>query len=69
MFATKLAAVLAVVGLILLIASAFLGSATMGVPHLADWTIDGAQAFLWLAACVYLGYFLSACVAEVRNIR
>jgi hypothetical protein len=64
MFATKLAAVLALVGFVLLAVSAFLG-----VTHLADWTIDAAQAFLWLAMSVYLGYFLAASVSEIRNMR
>jgi hypothetical protein len=64
MFATKLAAVLALVGFVLLAVSAFLG-----VTHLADWTIDAAQAFLWLAMIIYLGYFLAASVSEIRNMR
>jgi len=69
MLATKLAAVLALAGFVLLVASAFLGSAVFGMSHLADWTVDAAQAFLWLAVSVYLGYFLAACVSEVRNMR
>ena len=69
MFATILTAVLALVGFVLLVASAFLGSALLGGPHLADWTVDAAQAFLFLAVIIYLGYFLAACVTEVRNMR
>lgn len=64
MLATILAAALALVGFVLLAASAFLG-----VTHLADWTMDAAQISLSLAVCIYLGYFLTACVAEVRNMR
>lgn len=64
MLATILAAALALVGFVLLAASAFLG-----VTNLADWTMDAAQVFLSLAVCIYLGYFLAACVAEVRNMR
>ena len=64
MLATILAAALALVGFVLLAASAFLG-----VTHLADWTMDAAQISLSLAVCIYLGYFLAACVAEVRNMR
>lgn len=69
MFATKLAAVLALVGFVLLVASAFLGSALFGIANLADWAVDAAQAFLWLAMSVYLGYFLAASVSEIRNMR
>lgn len=69
MFATKLAGLLALVGFVLLFVSAVLGSAVLHVSYLADWTIDAAQAFLWLAASVYLGYFLAGCVSEVRNMR
>jgi ABC-type transport system involved in cytochrome c biogenesis permease subunit len=69
MFATMLAAVLALVGFVLLVASAFLGSAVFGISNLADWTVDAAQAFLWLAMLVYLGYFLAASVTEIRNMR
>jgi hypothetical protein len=69
MLATKLAAVLALLGLVLLFASAFLGSAIFGGAHLADWSVDAAQALLWLGAIIYLGNFLAACVTEVRNMR
>ncbi len=69
MFVTKLAALLALAGFLLLLVSALLGSALLGVSYLADWTIDAAQAFLWLAIIVFLGYFLGGCVSEVRNMR
>jgi hypothetical protein len=46
------------------ILAAFLGSAVLGELHLADWTFNAAQAFLGLAAVIYLGYFLAACVSE-----
>ena len=69
MVATILAAGLALLGFVLLVASAFLGSALLGGPHVADWTLDAAQVFLSLAVVIYLGYFLAACVTEVRNMR
>ena len=69
MFATMLAAVLALAGFVLLVASAFLGSALLGGTHLADWAVNGAQALLSLAVVIYLGYFFAACVSEVRNMR
>ena len=69
MFATILAAVLALVGFVLLVASAFLGSAVFGSAHLADWAIYAAQASLWLAMVIYLGYFLAASITEIRNMR
>jgi hypothetical protein len=64
MFATILAAGLALLGFMLLAVSAFLG-----VTHIADWTVNAAQVSLSLAVCIYLGYFLAACVSEVRNMR
>ena len=65
----KLAGLLALLGFVLLLASAFLGSAMFGISNLADWTIDVAQIFIWLGVIVYLGNFLTDCVSEIRSMR
>jgi hypothetical protein len=69
MFAIKLAGLLILLGIVLLLASALLGSALLGVSYLADWTIDAAQVFIWLAVSVFLGYFLAGCASEIRSMR
>jgi hypothetical protein len=62
MSAPIFAALLAVLGGLLLAASAFLG-----VTRLADWTIFGAEASLVVAVVVFLGWFLAGCIAEIRK--
>jgi hypothetical protein len=62
MRAPIIAAVLAVVGGLLLTVSAFLG-----VTPFADWTMFGAETCLVLAAIVFLGWFFAGCVEEIRN--
>jgi len=65
----KIAGLLALLGFVLLLASAFLGSAIFGISNLADWTIDAAQIFIWLAIIIYLGNFLAGCAHEIRSMR
>jgi hypothetical protein len=62
MLAPKFAALLAIVGSVLVIASAVLGETSF-----ADWTLDAAQAFLSLGVIVFLGYFLFGCIIDIRN--
>ncbi|HMF23813.1 MAG TPA: hypothetical protein VKG24_17020 [Pseudolabrys sp.] len=64
-----LAAVLAVLGGVLLGLSAFFGSAIYGTPWISDWTLNAAQACIWLAMAVFLGYFLAGCWNEIRSMR
>ena len=65
----KIAGLLALLGFVLLLASAFLGSAIFGISNLADWTIDAAQIFIWLGVIIYLGNFLADCTKEIRSMR
>ena len=65
----KFAGLLALLGFVLLLASAFLGSAIFGISNLADWTIDAAQIFIWLGVIIYLGNFLADCASEIRSMR
>lgn len=65
----KIAGLLALLGFVLLLASAFLGSAIFGISNLADWTIDAAQIFIWLGVIIYLGNFLTDCAKEIRSMR
>jgi hypothetical protein len=62
MSAPIFAALLAVLGGLLLVVSAFLG-----VTPAADWTIFGAEASLVVAAVVFLGWFIVGCIAEIRS--
>lgn len=62
MFANKLAAVLAAIGVVCLIASAALGATS-----LADWVLDAAQAFLVLAAVVFEGHVVVGIVADAAQ--
>ena len=62
MSAPIFAALLAVLGGLLLVVSAFLG-----VTRAADWTIFGAEASLVVAAVVFLGWFIVGCIVEIRN--
>ena len=49
--------------------SAFFGSAIYGTPWISDWTLNAAQACIWLAMAVFLGYFLAGCWNEIRSMR
>ena len=62
MRAPVIAAILAVVGVLFLAMSAFLG-----VTPFADWTMLGAETCLAAAAVVFLGWFFAGCVEEIRN--
>jgi hypothetical protein len=62
MSAPIFAALLAVLGGLLLVASAFLG-----VTPAADLTIFGEEVSLVVAAAIFLGWFLLGCIAEIRN--
>ena len=62
MSATKLAAVLAVIGVVCLFASAALGATS-----LADWVLDAAEAFLVLAAVVFEGYVVAGIIADAAQ--
>jgi uncharacterized membrane protein len=53
---------LAVLGGLLLVASAFLG-----VTPSANWTILGAEVCFVVAIIVFLGWFLMGCLEEIRN--
>ena len=52
----------AVLGGLLLAASAFLG-----VTRAADWTILGAEICFVVAIIVFLGWFLKGCIEEIQN--
>lgn len=56
------ALVLAVLGGVLLVLSAFLG-----VTAPANWTILGAEICFVVAIIVFLGWFLKGCIEEIRN--
>jgi hypothetical protein len=62
MRAPLIAAVLAVVGVLFLAMSAFLG-----VTPIADWTMLGAEICFVVAVVLFLGWFLAGCVEEIRN--
>jgi hypothetical protein len=57
-----LAGVLGVVGIVCLFLSALLGATSI-----ADWTLDAAQAFLVLAALVFLFYVARGIVLDIAN--
>ena len=58
----KIAALLAVVGVVCLFLSAVLGATSI-----ADWTLDAAQAFLLLAAAVFIFYVARGIVLEIAD--
>lgn len=62
MSAPKLAAVLAVIGVVCLFVSAVLGATSI-----ADWVLDAAQAFLVLAAVVFEGYVIIGIVIDAAR--
>jgi hypothetical protein len=63
MLAPKLAAILALVGFVCLLLSAFLG-----VSHLADWLVDGSEGLLVAAAVIFLGYFVAGVISDARAL-
>jgi hypothetical protein len=65
----RIAGLLTAFTFILVVLSAVLGSALLGVSHLSDWTLIAAQVCIWLAVSIFLGYFFAGCAAEIRNIR
>ena len=68
MSAPKIAGWLTALGVVLVVLSAVLGSALFGNPDLADWSLVASQVCIWLAASVFLGYFLHGCASEIRRM-
>jgi len=62
MLMPKIAAVLAVVGVVCLVLSAVLGATSI-----ADWVLDAAQAFLLLAALVFIFYVVRGLVIDISE--
>jgi ABC-type transport system involved in multi-copper enzyme maturation permease subunit len=69
MVVPKIAALMALLGVILLILSAMVSSAVFGVPGLDDWTMYAAEFSFLLAVSLFLGWFFAECVKEIRNTR
>ena len=63
----KIAGVLAALGFVLVVLSAVLGSALFGNQDFADWSLIASQVCIWLAASVFLGYFLHGC-SEIHRM-
>jgi hypothetical protein len=62
MRAPLIAILLAMLGGLFLLVSAFLG-----VTAAADWTMLAAEACLVFAVVIFLGWFLAECVSEIRK--
>jgi hypothetical protein len=62
MRAPLLAILLALLGGLFLLVSAFLG-----VTAAADWTILAAEICFVTAVIIFLGWFLAGCVSEIRK--
>jgi hypothetical protein len=62
MWMPKVAALLAVVGVVCLFLSAVLGATSI-----ADWVLDAAQAFLLLAAAVFIFYVVRGIVLDIAE--
>jgi hypothetical protein len=62
MHAPVVAALLALLGGLLLLVSAFLG-----VTAFADWTMLAAESCLVVAVIIFLAWFLVGCISEIRN--
>jgi hypothetical protein len=62
MLMPKIAALLAVVGMVCLFLSAVLGATSI-----ADWTLDAAQAFLLLAALLFIYYVVRGIAREIAD--
>jgi hypothetical protein len=60
MLMPKLAALLAVVGVVCLLLSAVLGATSI-----ADWVLDAAEAFLLLGAFVFIFYVVRGLVIDI----
>jgi hypothetical protein len=65
----KIAALIAVFGVLLLILSAMVSSALFGVPGLDDRTMYAAEFSFVLAVSLFLGWFFAECVKEIRNMQ
>jgi hypothetical protein len=63
MRAPLLAILLALLGGLFLLVSAFLG-----VTAAADWTILAAEICFVTAVIIFLGWFLAGCVSEIRKV-
>ena len=68
MSAPKIAGLLAALGFVLVVLSAVLGSALIGNQDFADGSLIASQVCIWLAASVFLGYFLHGCASEIRRL-
>jgi hypothetical protein len=68
MSAPQIAGVLAALGIVLVVLSAVLGSALFGNQDFADWSLIASQVCIWLAASIFLGYFLHGCASEIRRL-
>jgi hypothetical protein len=62
MLMPKIAALLALVGVVCLVLSAVLGATSV-----ADWVLDAAQAFLLLAALVFIFYVVHGLVLDIAE--
>jgi hypothetical protein len=62
MLMPKIAGLLAVIGVVCLFLSAVLGATSI-----ADWTLDAAQAFLLLAALVFIFYVVSGLLRDIAE--
>ncbi len=69
MLVPRVAALLALIGFMLLLLSALLGSAQWHVPNLDDWTIYAAEFSFVLAVILFYGWFFVECVKEIRDMR
>jgi hypothetical protein len=69
MLVPKIAALIALLGVILLILSALVSSALFGVPGMDDWTMYAAEFSFLLAVSLFLGWFFAECVKEIRNMQ
>ena len=68
MSAPKIAGLLAALGLVLVVLSAVLGSAVFGNQGFSDWSLTASQVCFWLAASVFLGYFIHGCASDIRRL-
>ena len=64
MLMPKVAALLAGVGLVCLVLSAFVG----GTQALADWVLNAAEAFLLLAAVLFVAYVVRGLAADIAQV-
>ena len=65
MLMPKIAGVLAVLGFIFLVLSAFVG----GTQAVADWVLSAAEVFLLLAAIVFIAYVVRGLAADIAQAR